>query len=320
MDTKGLKIIFAGGCFWGLQKLMDGLPGVLETRAGYANGKEAADAHYERVCGGETGFKEAVEVIYNPLEIALDTLLSVFFQVIDPTVADRQGNDVGHQYQTGIYYIDAAQKAVVERAASMVAAGGEPFMVEIGPLENFYPAEEYHQHYLDKNPGGYCHISLEKMAKARDFAASLNHFVRPSEETLRHTLNEMQYAVTQEDGTEPPFSSPLWDADKPGIYVDVVTGEPLFSSKDKFLSTCGWPSFSAPIAQSGVTEQRDNRYGMDRTEVRSRRGDSHLGHVFRGSAEGPQGVRYCINGAALRFIPLDKMVEAGYGDLVDAVT
>ncbi|MGL4284617.1 MAG: peptide-methionine (S)-S-oxide reductase MsrA, partial [Eubacterium aggregans] len=194
MDTKGLKIIFAGGCFWGLQKLMDGLPGVLETRAGYANGKETADAHYERVCGGETGFKEAVEAIYNPLEIALDTLLSVFFQVIDPTVADRQGNDVGHQYQTGIYYIDAAQKAVVEMAASMVAAGGEPFMVEIGPLENFYPAEEYHQHYLDKNPVGYCHISLEKMAKARDFAASLNHFVRPSEETLCHTLNEMQYA------------------------------------------------------------------------------------------------------------------------------
>jgi len=314
----GLPVIYlAGGCFWGMEKLMASLPGVRQVTCGYANGSCEEDAVYVTVCQGDTGFKEAVQVVYDPEATSLDAILFAFFAVIDPSQRNRQGNDVGTQYQTGVYYTDDASRKTVERIARLEAGRAASFHVEIGPLLNFYPAEECHQHYLDKHPGGYCHIPTQEIAALSNLKIDPGRYQKPAPEVLRDMLTEDQYRVTQKAGTEPPFSNRYWYFEGKGIYVDVVTGEPLFSSRDKFRSSCGWPAFSKPIEAPSIVERTDKSHGMRRTEVRSRAGDSHLGHVFAGDPEAPGGVRYCINSAALRFVPYEKMEEEGYGYLME---
>jgi peptide methionine sulfoxide reductase msrA/msrB len=310
-------IYLAGGCFWGMEKLMSSIPGVTDARSGYANGTGAADADYSTVCTGTTGFRETVRVAYDPEKVSLDALLLAYFAVIDPTEKNRQGADVGSQYQTGVYYTNESARRTVERIAALERERTDPFRVEIGPLYNFYPAEEYHQDYLDKNPGGYCHIPLREIQLFSRLTIDPGDYRRPAREVIREKLTAEEYRVTQENGTERPFANAYWDQTAQGIYVDVVTGEPLFSSRDKFESSCGWPAFSAPIEAPAVVEREDDSHGMVRTEVRSRAGNSHLGHVFGDDPESPTGTRYCINSAALRFIPREEMAAQGYGDLLD---
>lgn len=315
-DTSEHVIYLAGGCFWGIEYLMQSIPGVIDAQSGYANGTGEADANYHQVSRGNTGFRETVRVEYDPQQVSLDALLLAYFYVIDPTVKNAQGNDRGSQYQTGIYYTNDQAKETVERIAEIERNRSPQFFVEIGPLVNFYPAEEYHQDYLEKNPGGYCHIPRDEIKLFSTLRIDPGEYQKPATETIRDKLSDEQYRITQENGTEKPFANEFWDQFEKGIYVDVVTGEPLFSSQDKFESSCGWPSFSKPIESPVVVERPDTSYGMYRTEVRSRAGDSHLGHVFSGDPESPNGVRYCINSAALRFIPYEKMDAEGYGYLL----
>lgn len=312
MDTTENVIYLAGGCFWGMEYLMQSIPGVIDAQSGYANGTCEADANYEKVCKGDTGFRETVRVEYDPQQVSLDALLLAYFYVIDPTVENRQGNDRGTQYQTGVYYTNDTAKKTVERLAEIERGRSKKFFVEIGPLVNFYPAEEYHQDYLEKNPFGYCHIPIDEIKLFSQLHIDPGNYQKPAAEAIRDKLTKEQYMVTQKNDTEKPFENEYWDKFEKGIYVDIVTGEPLFSSTDKFESSCGWPAFSKPIESPAVIELPDNSYGMRRTEVRSRAGDSHLGHVFTGDPESPNGVRYCINSASLRFIPYAKMKDEGY--------
>lgn len=316
METTENVIYLAGGCFWGIEQLMQSIPGVLDARSGYANGSGEADANYATVSTGQTGFRETVRVEYDPDQVSLDALLLAYFYVVDPTVQNQQGNDRGSQYQTGVYYTNDKARQTVERIAGIERGRSKQFFVEIGPLVNFYPAEEYHQDYLEKNPGGYCHIPRQEMELFSRLRIDPGDYQKPAAETIRDKLTAEQYRITQENGTERPFTNEFWNQFEKGIYVDVVTGEPLFSSTDKFESGCGWPAFSKPIEMPSVVELPDDSYGMHRTEVRSRAGNSHLGHVFTGDPESPNGVRYCINSAALRFIPYEKMEEEGYGYLL----
>lgn len=311
-------IYLAGGCFWGLQKLMKEIKGVINTTAGYANGSREEDAQYQKVCSGQTGFRETVRVDYDPAEVSLDTLIHAFFYVIDVEAVNRQGNDIGSQYQSGIYYDRQDQEApeTVQKLAAIEKERYPYFAVEIKPIENFYYAEEYHQDYLDKNPGGYCHISPKEIETVKNMVVCSGDYKRPDDDqVIKNMLTDEQYYVTQQSGTEPPFRNVYWDFDEKGIYVDVVTGEPLFTSKDKFDSNCGWPAFSKPIEELSMVRKTDKSHGMVRTEVRSRAGNSHLGHIFKGEPESPNGIRYCINSAALRFIPFNKLDEEGYGSL-----
>jgi peptide methionine sulfoxide reductase msrA/msrB len=310
-------IYLAGGCFWGMEKLMQAIPGVIDVESGYANGSSEKEANYRDVCSGRTGFRETVKVKYDPDKVSLDAILLAYFYVIDPTVKNRQGNDRGSQYQTGIYYTNDETKETVERIAKVERKRWDRFEVEIGPLKNFYRAEEYHQDYLDKNPDGYCHIPREEIELFSKLKIDPGEYIKPAADVIREKLNEIQFAVTQYGDTEPPFNNPYWDYFERGIYVDVVTGEPLFLSSDKFRSSCGWPAFSKPIEEPALIEIEDHSYGMERVEVRSRMGNSHLGHVFTGDPESPNGVRYCINSASLRFVPYGKMDKEGYGYLKD---
>lgn len=312
----GIDVIYlAGGCFWGLEKLMQSIPGVVSATSGYANGKAGVVPDYRLVCTGTTGYRETVRVEYDPQKVSLDALLFAYYAVIDPTVQNAQGNDRGTQYQTGIYYADEASKATVERIAEIERGRHAKFFVEIEPLERFYDAEEYHQDYLDKNPGGYCHISPHEMSLVREMIVDPEDYQRPKDEEIKALLTAEQYRVTQEEATEPPFQNEYWNHFERGIYVDVVTGEPLFSSSDKYESSCGWPSFSEGIDENALFYLEDKSFGMQRVEVRSRAGDSHLGHVFEGDSESPSGTRYCINSASLKFIPYEEMDAAGYGYL-----
>ena len=316
MEHRQNVIYLAGGCFWGLEKLMQSIPGVTDAVSGYANGTGEEDANYQTVVKGQTGFRETVKVTYDPEQVSLDALLLAYFYVIDPTVENRQGNDVGSQYQTGVYYEDDASREIVERVAALERRRREKFVVEIGPLVNFFPAEEYHQDYLDKNPNGYCHIPRAEIKLFSRLRIDPGDYQKPAAEAIRDKLTDEQYRVTQENATESPFQNEFWNQFEKGIYVDVVTGEPLFSSTDKFESSCGWPAFSKPIEEPAVVELPDDSHGMHRTEVRSRTGDSHLGHVFTGDRESPNGVRYCINSAALRFIPYARLEAEDYGYLL----
>lgn len=309
-------IYLAGGCFWGLEHLMQSIPGVIDAKSGYANGTCKADADYETVCKGNTGFRETVRVEYDPEKVSLDALLLAYFYVIDPTVQNRQGNDVGSQYQTGIYYTNSMAKEVAQRIYDIEKSRRAKFFVEFEPLANFFLAEEYHQNYLEKNPDGYCHIPRDEIELFSKLKIDPGDYRKPAAESILEKLTAEQYHITQENGTERAFQNEFWDKFEKGIYVDVVTGEPLFSSTDKFESGCGWPAFSKPIEAPAVVEREDNSHGMSRTEVRSRAGDSHLGHVFQNDPDSPSGVRYCINSAALRFVPYEKMESEGYGYLL----
>jgi peptide methionine sulfoxide reductase msrA/msrB len=312
------EIYLAGGCFWGTERYLSLLRGVLSTQVGYANG-HTQNPTYEAVCRGDTGHAETVHVVYNPDLMPLSELLGYYFVSVDPLAVNRQGGDVGPQYRTGIYYTDPDDLPMIRRAMDALQMQySRPIAIEVEPLHNFTPAEDYHQRYLEKNPGGYCHISPELFAKAAATAeVSAPHtYTAPDDATLRSTLTALQYEVTRNNATEPPFNNPYWNSFRPGIYVDITTGQPLFASGDKFDAGCGWPSFAKPIDPSALIEKEDISHGMRRTEVRSQAGDAHLGHVF---ADGPVetgGLRYCINSAALRFIPKEAMAREGYGHLL----
>jgi peptide methionine sulfoxide reductase msrA/msrB len=326
------EIWLAGGCFWGLEAYLDKLEGVVYADVGYANGN-TENPTYEQVCYSNTGHAEAVYVQYDPQRIELATLLGYFFKVVDPTSLNRQGNDRGIQYRSGIYYRDPADKATIDQViASEQKKYSAKIVTEVVPLRNYYVAETYHQKYLVKNPNGYCHIDLTSLdkdpqnkenAKAKTIKQSKmpvdKVYTKPAPEQIKNKLTDLQYQVTQKDGTESPFNNEYWNNHEAGIYVDVVTGEPLFSSKDKFDSGTGWPSYTRPIAQGSVVTRTDKKLFMERVEVRSRVGDSHLGHLFNDGPADKGGLRYCMNSASLRFIPLAKMAEEGYAEFIPLV-
>lgn len=311
-------IYFAGGCFWGTEHFMKLISGVISTCTGYANSR-IPNPTYREVCSGKTGAAETVRVVYDPSMVSTAFLVELYFMTIDPTLLNRQGNDVGTQYRTGIYYTTDQQEKEIKEVVSQEAAHFDrPIVVEVEKIQNFYEAEEYHQDYLDKNPHGYCHIDPRLFEIARN-ARERKPQGKPDDAELRRLLTPLQYAVTQHSATEPPFYNEYWDNHRKGIYVDITTGEPLFSSSDKFDSGCGWPSFSRPIHGTSLVERSDRSHGMVRTEVRSDRGDAHLGHLFPDGPKDLGGMRYCINSASLKFIPKEKMAEAGYGDYLDYV-
>ena len=309
------NLYFAGGCFWGTEHFFKQIRGVISTEVGYANGTLQHAPSYEEVCSGNTGFAETVKIVYNPQVVDLKLLLELYFKTIDPTSLNKQGNDVGDQYRTGIYYTDAGVKTTIDEAIAALAKNyKKPIVVEVSPLKNFYQAEEYHQDYLDKNPRGYCHIPTKLFEVARKANPEPIKFKKPTEAELRSRLTKEQYAVTQQNATETPLANEYWDEQREGIYVDITTGEPLFSSLDKFQSGCGWPSFAKPIDKKLIEEKEDKSYHMTRTEVRSKLGDAHLGHVFDDGPKQLGGLRYCINSASLRFIPKEDMQKEGYGE------
>lgn len=310
-------IYLAGGCFWGLERYMQAIPGVLDAVSGYANGvwEEGRRLTYEDVCTQATGFRETVRVEFDAEMVSLDALLFSFFNVIDPTVENQQGHDVGSQYQTGVYYVDEGQRQIIDRIVSLEKERYSRFVVEIEPLRVFVEAEEYHQDYLTKNPGGYCHISSGQIEMVSHMLVDPAKYKRPSAEEAAKKLTAKQLYVTRESGTEPPFRNEYWNFFEKGIYVDVVSGEPLFSSRDKYASSCGWPAFSGGIDANTFFLAADNSHGMQRVEVRSRVANSHLGHVFTEDPESPNGIRFCMNSASLRFIPYERMEEEGYGYL-----
>lgn len=331
MKERNMKeIYFAGGCFWGTEHFFSRVNGVTDTEAGYANSLVESPS-YREVCSGATDAAETVRVVYDSDVVSLRFLVELYFKTIDPTILNRQGNDVGTQYRTGIYYTDAADRPVIDEAVAREQEHyARPIVVETEPLKNFYPAEEYHQEYLVRNPRGYCHISpgLMKMAseakdpylnKTNDSARSTGKYRKPSDEELRRMLTPEQYAVTQQNATERPYTNEYDQEFRPGIYVDVTTGQPLFVSSDKFDSGCGWPAFSRPISPDVLTEHADNSHGMRRVEVRSSVGDAHLGHVFTDGPRSKGGLRYCINSASLRFIPKSEMEAEGYGEYLPLV-
>ena len=305
------EIYLAGGCFWGLEEYFSRISGVLQTSVGYANG-QVETTNYQLI--KETDHAETVQVIYDEKAVSLREILLYYFRVIDPLSVNQQGNDRGRQYRTGIYYLDEEDLptiyALVQEQERML---GRKIAVEVEKLRHYILAEDYHQDYLKKNPGGYCHIDVRDAEKPLIDAAN---YEKPSQAVLRENLSEESYRVTQEAATEAPFSNAYDQTFEEGIYVDITTGEPLFFAKDKFASGCGWPSFSRPISKELIHYYKDLSHGMERIEVRSRSGNAHLGHVF---TDGPQelgGLRYCINSASLRFIAKDEMEEAGYGYLL----
>lgn len=319
MKTRSLHL--AGGCFWGLEAYFQRIPGVIDAVSGYANG-HTENPSYEDVTRRGSGHAETVRVTWDSERLSLEDILAYYLRVIDPTSLNRQGNDRGSQYRTGVYYTDPAdQPAIAAVLAAEQHNYSKPIVVENLPLAHFYPAEEYHQDYLLKNPDGYCHIDIRRAdeplpGKARFDAA---HWQKPDDASLRRMLSAEQYRITQQSGTERAFSHAYDHLFAPGIYVDVVSGEPLFSSTDKYDSGCGWPSFTRPIQSNAVTEHEDTSYNMRRTEVRSRTADSHLGHVFPDGPRDRGGLRYCINGASLRFVPLERMQAEGYAELIPFV-
>ncbi len=306
-------IYLAGGCFWGVEAYFKKLKGVLETDTGYANG-EGFNTDYTMV--KQTHHAETVKIIYDKNRLDLAEILLHYFKIIDPVSVNKQGNDRGEQYRTGIFYEDEADLDVIDSVMRYIQSQyDEKLKVIVEKLKNFVLAEDYHQDYLDKNPGGYCHINLA----AFDENLDSTEYKKFSEEELKSNLSELSYKVTQNSATERPHTSEYNDFDERGIYVDIVSGEPLFSSKDKYDAGCGWPSFTKTITSNAVNYSDDFKLSRVRTEVRSKNADSHLGHVFDDGPSEKGGLRYCINGASLRFIPLDKMEEEGYGKYIPFV-
>ncbi|RAZ54389.1 peptide-methionine (R)-S-oxide reductase [Campylobacter hyointestinalis subsp. lawsonii] len=311
-DMRNLKDIYlAGGCFWGTQAYFDKIRGVIKTDVGYANGNSDKTDYYSLHYSGHA---ETVHITFDKNVVSLAEILAHYFRIIDPFSVNKQGNDVGLQYRTGIYYNDSSlENEIFEFIKHEQTKYDKKIAVEVEPLKNYVLAEEYHQKYLDKNPGGYCHVDLSLADKP---LYDESKFKVPSKDELKVKLSDLQYAVTQEKATEKPYSSEYDKFDKKGIYVDIVSKKPLFSSSDKFDAGCGWPSFTKPITTDALRYNRDFSHGMDRIEVISSLANSHLGHVFTDGPKDKGGLRYCINGASLKFIPLEDMEKEGYKDYI----
>jgi peptide methionine sulfoxide reductase msrA/msrB len=318
---------FAGGCFWCMEAPFEKLDGVIQVISGYTGG-HVANPTYEQVSSGSTGHLESIQVTYDPAKISYEKLLDVFWRQIDPTDGGGSFVDRGQQYRSAIFYQNEDQKRLAEESKKRLGESGrydKPIVTEILKLGEFYPAEDYHQDYYKRNPIRYKYYRynsgrdqyLKKVwgeeLNSAPATETKQNYSRPSDEALKKSLTPLQYAVTRKDKTEPAFDNEYWDNKKEGIYVDVVSGEPLFSSTDKFDSGTGWPSFTQPISPDAVVEKSDRSLFMSRTEVRSRLADSHLGHVFDDGPQ-PTGLRYCMNSAALRFVPKEDLEKEGYGE------